>query len=163
VDTETGLIPVAAAGHAARRTAPARQKALRAAVAAFCAAGAFAALVAYRSEARLDEIKELGLETVEPGATSAEKQAARERGLDLVPSARLLNPDSEVDVQRAVYLERDERRRTALLHELTDREPENIYVWFVRLRTEEREGDLDAARRSYERARELDPRLPPAR
>jgi hypothetical protein len=125
-----------------------------------CAAGAVAALVAYRSERRLTEIRQLGLVTVERRDSPAERERARRHALDLLASARLLNPDSEVDVQRALFLE--PRRGTAILDELTDREPDNIYLWFVRLRKEEREGDVAAARLSYAHARALDPRLPPA-
>jgi Flp pilus assembly protein TadD len=127
-----------------------------------CVAGAVAALVAYRSERRLVEIRKLGLVTVEKRVSEAERDQARRDAIDLLPSARLLNPDSEVDIQEAVYLEPNERRKAAILRELTDREPENIYVWFVRIRKEEREGDYAAARQLYERARTLDPRLSPA-
>jgi hypothetical protein len=125
-----------------------------------CVAGAVAALVAYRSERRLTEIRQLGLVTVEQSDSPTERERARRRGLDLLPSARLLNPDSEVDVQRALYLE--PQRGTELLEKLTDREPDNIYLWFIRVRKEEREGNVAAARRSYAHARALDPRLPPA-
>jgi hypothetical protein len=167
VDTETGLIPVAAAGH---RASPGRlgrppggHVLVRALLVAICAAGAFAALVAHRSERRLAEIKQLSLTTVARKASPAERERARRHAVDLVPGARLLNPDSEIDVQRVVFLERDEASRTALLRRLTDREPENVFLWFVTLRNAERAGRPAAARRAYARARALDPRLPPPR
>jgi hypothetical protein len=62
-----------------------------------------------------------------------------------------------------VFLERDEASRAALLRRLTDREPENVFLWFVTLRNAERAGRPAAARRAYARARALDPRLPPPR
>jgi predicted Zn-dependent protease len=142
---------------------PAARGAVRAVIVVLCVAGAVAALVAHRSERRLNEIRKLGLTTVERRVSPAERERARLDALDLVPSARLLNPDSDVDVQMAVFLERNEARREARLRELTEREPENIFLWFVRLRNAERLGQPDAAQRAYARARALDPRLPPPR
>jgi hypothetical protein len=137
--------------------------AVRALIVLLCVVCAFAALVAYRSERRLTEIRRLALTTVERRASPAEREEARRRALDLVPSARLLNPDSEVDVQQAVFLEPDAARRAARIREVTEREPENIFLWFVSLRNAERTGRPAAAQRAYARARALDSRLPPPR
>ena len=166
VDKDTGPLPAAATGHGTSPSRPASpgpavRNGVRALIVVLCAAGAVAALVAHRSERRLNEIRKLGLTTVEKRVSPAEREDARRRALDLLPSARLLNPDSDVDVQEMVFLERNEARRAARLRELTDREPENIYLWFVRLRNAERAGQPAAARRAYARARALDPGLPP--
>jgi predicted Zn-dependent protease len=158
---------VAPAGYAATsRPAPrggAGHALVRGLLVLVCAAGVVASLVAYRSERRLDEVKHLALTTISRGQTPAERERARTKALSLLPSARLLNPDSEVDVQKALFLERDPSRSTALLRKLTRTEPENIFLWFLLTRKEQREGHLPAARRAYARARSLDPRLPPPR
>jgi len=159
---------VAATGHRVSPSRPASpgpgvRAGVRALIVVLCLAGAVAALVAHRSERRLNEIRELGLTTVERRVSAAEREQARLDALDLVSSARLLNPDSDVDVQMAVFLDRDEAQRAARLREITEREPENVFLWFVRLRNAERTGDAAAAQRAYARARALDPRLPPPR
>jgi tetratricopeptide (TPR) repeat protein len=132
-----------------------------------CAAGAAAALVAYRSERRLDEIKRLALASIyyQRSAHGDDPRSERPRreALRLVPSARLLNPDTDIDVQVGLFLETDRRRAHAALERAIHREPENVFLWLALTRRQQREGNLAAAGRSYERARALDPRLPPPR
>ena len=123
-----------------------------------CAAGAVASAVAYRSETRLDEVKRLALVSVSK-ADPATRERARVEALDLVSSAKLLNPGSEADAQVAVFLRKDKRSAEQLLVRLTREEPENIFLWLLLTQKREREGRIAAARRSYARVLELDPRL----
>ncbi len=133
---------------------------------ALCAVAAATALVAYRSERRADEVVRLSLVAVSGGLAHVPASApseARTKALDLLPSARLLNPDTNLDVQEGAFLERNPRRGEAILEHATSEEPENVFLWLARSQLEERDGDLAAARRSYARARALDPRLPAPR
>jgi predicted Zn-dependent protease len=123
-----------------------------------CVAGAVASAVAYRSETRLDEVKRLALVTVSKTGPE-DRERARREALDLVSSAKILNPGSEADAQVAVFLRQDKRGAEELLEELTEREPENIFLWLLLTQKREREGRIAAARRSYARVLELDPRL----
>jgi hypothetical protein len=130
---------------------------------ALCAVAALAALVAYRSERRADEVVRLSLVAVSGGPANIPDSApgrARSKALGLLPSARLLNPDTNLDVQEGAFLERNPRRGEAILEHATDEEPENVFLWLALSQREERDGHLAAARRSYGRARGLDPRLP---
>lgn len=139
-----------------------RVLAARTLVAALCLAGALAAGIAYRSDHREAEIKRLALVTVSK-ADPATRERARVEALELADSAKVLNPGSEVDVQTAVFLMRDRRRSAELLAELTEREPENLFLWLLLTQKRQREGDQAGARRSYARALQLDPRLEPGR
>jgi predicted Zn-dependent protease len=123
-----------------------------------CAAGAVASAVAYRSETRLDEVKRLALVSVSK-ADPATRERARVEALDLVSSAKPLNPGSEADAQVAVFLRKDKRSAEQLLLRLTREEPENIFLWLLLTQKREREGRIAAARRSYARVLKLDPRL----
>jgi predicted Zn-dependent protease len=123
-----------------------------------CVAGAVASGVAYRSEKRLDEVKRLALVTVSK-ADPATRERARVKALGLVSSAKLLNPGSEADAQVAVFLRHDTRGSEQLLERLTRDEPENIFLWLLLTEKREREGRIAAARHSYARVLELDPRL----
>jgi hypothetical protein len=134
---------------------------------ALCALGAFTALVAYRSERRTDEVVRLALASVSgknstrpPGSP---QERARRKALGLVSSARLLNPDTNIDVQVGAFLETDSRRGEAILRRANDKEPENVFLWLALSQRQERDGHLAAARRSYARARALDPHLPAPR
>lgn len=139
---------------------------LRALTALLCLAGACAALLAYRSERRADEVVRLALVSVSDrsakGADS-EPERARRDALGLVSSARLLNPDTNIDVQVGTFLERDPRRAEAVLRRATEKEPENVFLWLALSQREERDGRLAAARRAYARAGALDSRLPAPR
>ena len=123
-----------------------------------CAAGAVASAVAYRSETRLDEVKRLALVTVSKADPPA-RERARLEALDLVSSAKPLNPGSEADAQVAVFLRKDKRSAEQLLLRLTREEPENVFLWLLLTQKREREGRIAAARRSYARVLKLDPRL----
>ena len=88
--------------------------ALRALTALLCLAGAFAALLAYRSERRADEVVRLALVSASDGSTTdpdSEPERARRKALGLVSSARVLNPDTNIDVQIGTFLERDRAPR----------------------------------------------------
>jgi hypothetical protein len=142
-------------------------KALRLLAVALCTAGALAAVVAYRSERRTDEVVRLTLASVS-GKNSARpsdspQEKSRRKALDLVSSARLLNPDTNIDVQVGAFLEPDPRRGEAILRRATDKEPENVFLWLALSKRQERDGRLAPARRSYARARALDSRLPAPR
>jgi hypothetical protein len=130
-----------------------------------CASGVAAALLAYRSERRVAEIKQLALVAIGqdrdlPGGQRRARRARRE-ALRLAKGARLLNPDSDIDVQRALFLEPARRRSEAVMREATRREPENAFLWLSLSKRREGDDDLSGARRAYARARALDPRLPP--
>jgi hypothetical protein len=141
--------------------------AVRVLAVALCGAGALAALVAYRSERRVERITELGLTALgsegSTGAAVVRGQRARSEGLGLVSGARLLNPDSDIDVQVGLFLEPNRRRAESILKEAVRREPENIFLWLALSKRQQREGRLAAAGRSYARARTLDPLLPAPR
>jgi hypothetical protein len=141
--------------------------AVRVLAVALCGAGALAALVAYRSERRVERVTELGLTALgsegSTGAAALRGKRARSEGLDLVSGARLLNPDSDIDVQVGLFLEPNRRRAESILKEAVRREPENIFLWLALSKRQQREGRLSAAGRSYARARALDPLLPAPR
>jgi cytochrome c-type biogenesis protein CcmH/NrfG len=154
------------AGPARRASRPGWIVAVRAALALACAAGVACALIAFRSERRLDEVKRLALSSIDHPASThgdARAEAARRKALRLVPSARLLNPDTDIDVQVGLFLEPNRRRARAVLERATRREPENVFLWLALSKKLQLEGDLAGARRSYARARQLDPRLRPLR
>jgi hypothetical protein len=140
--------------------------ALRALTALVCLAGAFAALLAYRSERRADEVVRLALVSASDGSATdpdSEPERARRKALGLVSSARVLNPDTNIDVQIGTFLERDRRDAEAVLRRATETEPENVFLWLALSQREEGDGRLAAARRAYARARALDSRLPAPR
>jgi hypothetical protein len=141
--------------------------AVRVLAVALCGAGALAALVAYRSERRVERITELGLAALgsegSTGAAVLRGKRARSEGLGLVSGARLLNPDSDIDVQVGLFLEPNRRRAESILKQAIRREPENIFLWLALSKRQQREGRLGAAGRSYARARALDPLLPAPR
>ena len=138
--------------------------AFRVVAAVLCAAGMVTALIAYRSERRLDEFKSLarssfslgsGIPTDQGRPTRVQREALR-----VLPSARPLNPDTELEVHRALFLEPDDRKAEAVLRSALRREPENVRLWLALSNTQVRGDRLASARRSYARARELNPRLP---
>jgi Flp pilus assembly protein TadD len=131
---------------------------------ALCAVAALAALVAYRSERRADEVVRLALLTARTRTSdSGTSERARHRALDLLPQARLLNPDTNLDVQEGLFLEPDRQRALTVLRDAAHDEPENVFLWLTLSKSQEREGRLPAARAAYARARALDPRLPAPR
>jgi Tfp pilus assembly protein PilF len=133
---------------------------------ALCVAGVLAGLVAYRSERRVEEITDLALVVLgseRSGARDAGREEARSEALSLVFGARLLNPDTDIDVQVGLFLEPNRRRAEAILKQAVRREPENVFLWLALSKRQEREGRLTAAGRSYARARALDPLLPAPR
>jgi Flp pilus assembly protein TadD len=80
-----------------------------------------------------------------------------------VSGARMLNPDTDIDVQVGLFLEPNRGRAEAILKQAVRREPENVFLWLALSKKQEREGRLAAARHSYTRARALDPLLPAPR
>jgi Flp pilus assembly protein TadD len=133
--------------------------ALRALGVLVCLAAAAAALLAYRSERRVDELEQLGFVTLgfEPDDPRASR--ARRDARDVADSARLLNPDTGIEVQLALFLEPDQREAEALMQKATSSEPENVFLWISLAKMRESDGDLAGARRAFARAVELDPRL----
>ncbi len=135
-------------------------RALRLLAVGLCVVGALMALVAYRSERRADEVVRLALLTARTStADPAASERHRRRALDLLRTARLLNPDTNLDVQKGLFLEPDQRRALAVLRDAANDEPENVFLWLTLSKAQERDGHLPAARAAYARARALDPRL----
>lgn len=127
----------------------------RLSVVLLCAAGALASLVAYRSERRLEEALTAGYLGEAGHLSDAQTKVAR-----LLDEARPLNPDSEIDVSRALFLRKLRPQAEAILRTAIRREPDNVRLWLALTQVRVRDGRHGAARRSYERARELDPQLP---
>jgi predicted Zn-dependent protease len=138
-----------------------RQRALRAIGVAICVVGAGASLLAYRSERRFDQLQRSTFTAIGTDPRQDPRaESARQRALGLISSARLLNPDSRIDVQQALFLELETPAAEAVLRKATRREPENVYLWISWAKRRESAGDLAGARRAYARAVVLDPRLP---
>ena len=124
---------------------------VRAGIVALCAAGLVAGVVTYRSEKALDDARAAYLS----GRPRAEV-------VDRYEDSRPLNPDVEREIGRATALFELGRRRLALeaMHEAARREPENARVWVATANLMVALGRRREAERSWDRARELNPRLP---
>lgn len=136
-----------------------RIRAVRVLGVVLCMAGVAAALIAYRSERRGDELVRLTLTALTYEADDPRAVRARRDALRVLDSAQVLNPDSDLEVQRALFLEPDRTEAEALMGKLTRREPENVFLWLSLSKLREARDDAAGARRAYARAAELDPRL----
>lgn len=76
----------------------------------------------------------------------------------LLEEARRLNPDFAIEIGKARLLK---GRGVQILQDAVDREPENAELWVRLAQQQVIAGDRAGARRSYARARELAPLLPP--
>ena len=82
--------------------------------------------------------------------------------MDRYEDSRPLNPDVEREIGQAtalIELGRPERAQE-VIREAIEREPENVRVWAFSASLLRAVGRPAEARRSWERARELNPRLP---
>jgi Flp pilus assembly protein TadD len=79
----------------------------------------------------------------------------------LAGDARPLNPDRGLSSAQALAYSQQRRfgPADAIMRRAVREEPENVELWLAWSQVQERAGDLAAARRSYARARELDPEL----
>jgi Flp pilus assembly protein TadD len=123
---------------------------LRALLAVGCVAGAVAALVAYDSEGNADRAYRSLAYPARAVATRA-----------LVEDARPLNPDRGLSAAQALSYSAEDRYALAnrMMERIVREEPENLDLVLAWSRIQVRAGQLDAARRTYARARELDPQL----
>jgi hypothetical protein len=78
--------------------------------------------------------------------------------LKRLEDSRTLNPDFSIDIGRARL---DRANSVKILQEAVEREPENAELWVRLAQQQVRAKDPAAAQRSYARARELAPLLPP--
>jgi Flp pilus assembly protein TadD len=124
-----------------------------------CIAGAATALIAYRSERKADEVVRLTLDAVGRKAGDPRAGQARREALHALDGALVLNPDSNLEVQRALFLEPRRRDAEALMRKLIRREPENVFLWLSLSNLRESRGDVAGAGRAFGRAAELDPRI----
>jgi Flp pilus assembly protein TadD len=124
---------------------------VRAGVAALCAAGVVAGVVTYRSERAIEEAKAAYLAS-----------GPRQEVVDKYEDSRPLNPDAEQDIgQATVLIQRGQRASAeALIREAIEREPDNARVWAFSASLMLALEKPAEARRFWDRARELNPRLP---
>jgi Flp pilus assembly protein TadD len=111
-----------------------------------------ASIIVHRSDERTRQ----GFEQVLAGSAS-------DSTLRLLESAESrLNPDAVREIGIAGVLARQGRmaEAVALLRRLAAREPENAFVWVSLARVQVTAGRLAEARRSYDRARALNSRIP---
>jgi Flp pilus assembly protein TadD len=82
--------------------------------------------------------------------------------VDRYEDSRPLNPDAEADIGQATALFALGRRERAaeVLRDAVRREPENARVWVAMSNLMRGLGRRAESRRSWDRARELNPRLP---
>jgi tetratricopeptide (TPR) repeat protein len=124
---------------------------VRAATATLCAAGVLAGAVTYRSETRYED------------AFRAYFQGKpRREYADKFAGSRVLNPSIDGETAEATARVEIGERGTAvaLLRRAARREPENARVWAFWTRLALKLGRPAEARRHWDRARELNPRLP---
>ena len=120
---------------------------IRGGVALACACAVVASLIA--RDSRLDEqdaVKRLFVTGDIP------------RAVERLEDARRLNPDYAIDIGLARLLP---ARSVPILRAAIRREPYNGELWLRLAQRQVVAGDRAGARRSYSRARELAPRLPP--
>lgn len=125
---------------------------IRASLVLACSAGVVASIIVHRS----DERTRAGFQQVLAGSSD-------ESTLRLLESAESpLNPDAVREIGIAGVLARQGRTEEAvsMLRDLAEREPENAFVWVSLARVQVTAGRRDDARRSYDRARALNSRIP---
>ena len=125
---------------------------IRVAVVLACVAGIAASVIVHRS----DERTRSGFQEVLAGSSS-------ESTVRLLESAESrLNPDSVREIGIAGVRARQKRfdEAVAILRRLAEEEPENAFVWVSLARVQVTAGARAEAKRSYDRARELNPRIP---
>lgn len=120
---------------------------VRLGIALVCVAGAAASLIARDSRTTQQDAFRYFVETKDPRGT-----------LERVDAAETLNPDFGLDVARARL---DRANAVKILRKALEREPENAELWVSLAQQQVLAGDRAGARRSYARARELAPLLPP--
>jgi hypothetical protein len=120
---------------------------VRLGIALVCAAGAVASLMARDSR------------TTEQGAFRYYIQTKDARGtLQRLNDSRTLNPDFAIDVGKARL---DRPNAVRILQDAVHREPENAELWLRLAQQQVIAHDRAGAQRSYARARDLAPVLPP--
>jgi cytochrome c-type biogenesis protein CcmH/NrfG len=126
-----------------------RRVLVRSALAAVCLAGALAAVVTYVSQVKTQQTFEL-------------RRNDFARALELVhESDTVLNPSIVRDTAEAVSLRHTGHGAQAerVMRDAVRDWPLDVVRWFVLTRIQLGHGDPGAARRSYRRARQLDPHL----
>ena len=120
---------------------------VRLGIAVVCVAGVVASLIARDSRTGEQDAFQYYIQTKDPRGT-----------LERLEDSRRLNPDFAIDIGRARL---DRSNAVKILRDAVRDEPENAELW-VRLAQQQVVADDRAgARRSYARARELAPLLPP--
>jgi Flp pilus assembly protein TadD len=146
------IVGAARSGSAAAHNAPVPLRPLiRAGTVALCALGVLAGVVTYRSEKAAEDAK---AEYLSGGS--------RELVVDRYEDSRPLNPDAEREIGQATALFELGRRGEAVevMREAARREPDNARVWVAMSNLMRGIGRPLESRRSWARARELNPRLP---
>jgi Flp pilus assembly protein TadD len=144
-----GLASTAAPGIHNARVLP--RSLVRLGLAALCAAGVAAGVVTYRSEKAAED------------ARTAYLSSRPSQGLvDRFEDARPLNPDVETDVGEATALLalRRPRRAEDVIRRAAAREPDNARIWAYWATLALSLGKRGEAQQHWNRARELNPRLP---
>ena len=112
-----------------------------------CVAGVVVSLIARDSRTTEQEAFAVYIETKNPQQT-----------LKLLNEAKRLNPDFAIAVGEARLRK---GQGVAILLKAVEREPENAELWVRLAQQQVVAGDREGAQRSYARARELAPLLPP--
>ena len=116
-------------------------------IALACVAGVVASLTARDSR------------TTEQGAFQYYIETKDRRGtLERLDDSRTLNPDFRIDIGKARV---DRANGVRILQRAVEREPENAELWLRLAQQQVLARDPAGAKRSYARARELAPQLPP--
>ena len=120
---------------------------VRLGVALVCVAGVVASLIARDSRTTEQDAFQYYIQTKDPRGT-----------LKRLDDSKTLNPDFAIEIGRARL---DRPNAVKILQAAVDREPENAELWVRLAQQQVVAKDPAGARRSYARARELAPLLPP--
>ena len=120
---------------------------VRLGIALVCVAGVVASLIARDSRLTEQDAFQYYIQTKDPRGT-----------LKLLDDSKTLNPDFAIDVGEARL---DRPNAVKILQEAVRREPENAELWVRLAQQQVLAKDRAGAQRSYARARELAPLLPP--
>ena len=120
---------------------------VRIGIALVCVAGVAVSLIARDSRTTEQEAFRYYIETKDAPGTAA-----------LLEDSRTLNPDFRIDIGLGRV---DRRRAVRVLEDAVRREPENAELWLRLAQQQNLAKDSAGASRSYGRARDLAPLLPP--
>jgi len=120
---------------------------VRLGIAVVCVAGVVASLIARDSRTSEQAAFQYYIQTKDPRGT-----------LQRLEDSRRLNPDFAIDIGRARL---DRPNAVRILEDAVRDEPENAELWVRLAQQQMAANDRPGAQRSYARARELAPLLPP--